>query len=420
MRKKNLLTLIGGVCLTLVLAAMPFMAACPAPTEEEGPTLPTEEEGPTLPEETIKIGVCSSYSGFAASWGPEYHHVFLYAAEDVNAEGGLLVDGKRYKVEILHTDTKSDIPTGVTGAEKLIYRDQVQFISMPGMIDEAITPMCTKEKVIMVSSSYMREIFKAGNPYNFKVLNMSDDFAPEMVDYLLEYEPQIKTAVGVTPDTPFAELEMTTMSRYALEDHGVEWLDEVRYEPGTTDFMPVVTKLLAKNPDLVCLGILGSDHPPVIKAFRDSGFEGVILSIMATPTEMIMDAFETERESLDKFYAVTMGWWPLTPKGEELRSKLIADKVLFNESAEKHAMFPYIIFKAIQEAGTFKDPDKVAAAMEDIVIKDPYIPGEPEWVFGGEESYGQKHAILAPMGFTFVDLDKWEPITIEMLTPIVP
>lgn len=38
MRKNKLLTLIGSFCLILVLAALPFMAACPAPAEEEGPT----------------------------------------------------------------------------------------------------------------------------------------------------------------------------------------------------------------------------------------------------------------------------------------------------------------------------------------------------------------------------------------------
>lgn len=38
MKGKKLLTLIGSVCLILVLAAMPFLAACPAPAEEE-PTI---------------------------------------------------------------------------------------------------------------------------------------------------------------------------------------------------------------------------------------------------------------------------------------------------------------------------------------------------------------------------------------------
>lgn len=51
MRRGKLLTLIGSVCLILVLAAMPFMAACPAPppAEEEVPPPAEEEEAPPAP-----------------------------------------------------------------------------------------------------------------------------------------------------------------------------------------------------------------------------------------------------------------------------------------------------------------------------------------------------------------------------------
>jgi len=420
MRNRKLLTLISSICLTLVLAVLPFVTACPAPTEEEGPTLPTEEEGPTLPEETIKYGVCSSLSGFAATWGVPYKVAFELAAEEVNAEGGLLVAGKRYKVEMIHSDTKSDIPTGVAGAEKLIYRDKVRFLSTPGMIDEAITPMCEEEKVIMVDSSYMREIFKVGHPYNFKVLNMPDDFGASLYGYILKYEPQIKTAVGVTPDTPFAELEMTTMSRYPLEELGVEWLDEVRYAVGTTDFMPVVTKLLAKNPDAVVLGVVGGDGPGIIRALRELGFKEVIIGMQALGAEDLMRAFDAEREYLAKFYNTMWAWWPLTPAGERLKERLAAEGVEWNEMTTKYDIFPRLVFKAIQDAGTFKDPDKVAAALENIRFKDPYFPGEPEWYFSGEESYGQKHAAVHPMSLGIIDIDKWEPVSIELITPVVP
>ena len=43
MRRKKLVTLIGSICLVLVLAALTFIAACPAPSDEE-PIEPTDEE----------------------------------------------------------------------------------------------------------------------------------------------------------------------------------------------------------------------------------------------------------------------------------------------------------------------------------------------------------------------------------------
>ena len=42
MRNKRLITLLGSICLVLVLAALPFMAACPAPPAEEEEAPPIE------------------------------------------------------------------------------------------------------------------------------------------------------------------------------------------------------------------------------------------------------------------------------------------------------------------------------------------------------------------------------------------
>ena len=55
MRRKKLLTLIGSVCLALILAALPFMAACPAPEEDgDGNLIP-----PDQPTEVIELKFAS-------------------------------------------------------------------------------------------------------------------------------------------------------------------------------------------------------------------------------------------------------------------------------------------------------------------------------------------------------------------------
>lgn len=51
MRREKVLTLIGSLCLILVLAVLPFVTACSAPTEEPTtPTEPTEPEEPPAPD----------------------------------------------------------------------------------------------------------------------------------------------------------------------------------------------------------------------------------------------------------------------------------------------------------------------------------------------------------------------------------
>lgn len=65
MKKRGLLTLLGSICLILILAALPFMAACPAPPEEEVLPPPEEEETPP-PHEPYEIEASTIPAGFAS------------------------------------------------------------------------------------------------------------------------------------------------------------------------------------------------------------------------------------------------------------------------------------------------------------------------------------------------------------------
>ncbi|GAI65441.1 unnamed protein product [marine sediment metagenome] len=55
MRRKKLVTLLGSACLILVLASLPFMAACPA----EEPISPTDGDGDEEPAEVIELKVAN-------------------------------------------------------------------------------------------------------------------------------------------------------------------------------------------------------------------------------------------------------------------------------------------------------------------------------------------------------------------------
>jgi len=54
------------------------------------------------------------------------------------------------------------------------------------------------------------------------------------------------------------------------------------------------------------------------------------------------------------------------------------------------------LFKAIQDAGTFSDPDKVAWALENVRFPYPYYPNNPEVFFAGRETYGARKQLAVP------------------------
>lgn len=115
MRKSKLLTLIGSICLILVLAALLFMTACPAPpAEEEGVPPPAEEE--EAPPETYTL----KYSGWLPpgsemEMGPEWW------AEEVEKRTNGRVTVEMYPAESLgkYPDFPEMVKGGVCDAALL-------------------------------------------------------------------------------------------------------------------------------------------------------------------------------------------------------------------------------------------------------------------------------------------------------------
>jgi branched-chain amino acid transport system substrate-binding protein len=162
MRKSKLLTLIGSICLVLVLAALSFMAACakPAPTPTPTPT-PT----PEIPKE-ILLGDVVSYTGAFAAWGQQVAFGEKAALEDINNMGGVYVEeyGTRIPIRWVTLDSESDMLKVATLAEDLILRENVDFLGAhmeyPPM-RQGIAMMAEKYKVAAVIGAGLYEAFQS-------------------------------------------------------------------------------------------------------------------------------------------------------------------------------------------------------------------------------------------------------------------
>ena len=83
-------------------------------------------------EETINIGFLAALSGPDAGWGlPGItgNQIFI---DRVNAEGGLLVGGKRYKLKMYAFDDEATGSKALQGAKQLVLEHDVKFISAIG------------------------------------------------------------------------------------------------------------------------------------------------------------------------------------------------------------------------------------------------------------------------------------------------
>ncbi|MBW1683402.1 MAG: ABC transporter substrate-binding protein [Deltaproteobacteria bacterium] len=77
---------------------------------------------------TIKIAIVASFSGPAAIVGEIYFISVQWAAHDINKRGGILVDGKRKKIQVIRADTQSKPAVAKKVCERMILKEHVNVL----------------------------------------------------------------------------------------------------------------------------------------------------------------------------------------------------------------------------------------------------------------------------------------------------
>jgi len=120
------------------------------------------------------------------------------------------------------------------------------------------------------------------------------------VEWLAETRPELKTAVICAQDDA---LGLPSIATYlaAFEAAGIEMQDEpLLFDPATTDFAPVVTRLISKSPDIVCLDTCYSDYVhPICEQLFQQGYKGQIISCTADFYDQIIA--KTSKEFMEGF-----------------------------------------------------------------------------------------------------------------------
>ncbi|MDE0378560.1 MAG: ABC transporter substrate-binding protein, partial [Rhodospirillales bacterium] len=169
----------------------------------------------------------------------------------VNAGGGIKIGDDNYMVEIVSYDNEYLADKSLIGAKKLVLEDDVKLVLMLGGTDApAAVQFFTKQQ--MLSTTLLPSDLTPDTLYHLAPAEVHPLYNVTGVEWLAENRPELKTAAICAQDD---ELGWPSVATYlaAFEAAGIDVVYNKYFDIATTDFAPVVTAMLAENPDIVCL-----------------------------------------------------------------------------------------------------------------------------------------------------------------------
>ncbi len=105
--------------------------------------------------EYIVLGAAISLTGKYSSNGVHTQNGYNLAVDRINKMGGVEVQGKKYKFEIIYYDDESNPKRAAQLAERLINQDGVKYMLGPysSGLTKAIAPVTEKYKIPMVEAN---------------------------------------------------------------------------------------------------------------------------------------------------------------------------------------------------------------------------------------------------------------------------
>jgi len=212
---------------------------------------------PALAQETLTIGFTASQTGKLNNDSTAQLRGFELWRDDVNAAGGIKAGGKTYKIKFVSYDDESQGTRVQQLYTRLITQDKAQFLFSPyssGLVATAAIISEQYGKVMLCIGGAEEKTYKLGNKYLFQLYTGAGQYLAGALDLLKQKNPKAKIAF-VYEDDPFSKAVAQATRELAKKDGFTVALEE-SYSSGTTDFGPIINKVVSSGAD----ALLGGGH----------------------------------------------------------------------------------------------------------------------------------------------------------------
>ena len=257
--------------LGLAVALALGLAAC---GQKEEPKK-AEAAAPVAPAGmTVTIAHAGPLTGSIAHLGKDDENGVALAVAQAN-DAKITIDGKPVTFKMVSEDDQADPKTGTTVAQKLV---DAKVAAVIGHLNSGVTipasEIYNKAGIPVISGSATNPtLTERGLKTVFRTVGRDDQQGPAIASYIA-HELKGKKVAIIDDKTAYGEGLANEVEK-ALKGAKVNVVSRERTTDKETDFKAILTKIKAKNPDVVFHGGMDATGGPMLKQARELGIKAV-------------------------------------------------------------------------------------------------------------------------------------------------
>jgi branched-chain amino acid transport system substrate-binding protein len=296
--------------LALVLVAVAPLVGCAKKSAPEGdgngntgtpPASTTEPTAaPPVDSDTILLGEVGSLTGSEATFGLSTKNGIQMALDEVNAAGGVTIEGKAKKLAVRVYDDQGKPEEAANAVTRLISQDKVVAIlgEVASSNSLAMAPKAQAAKVPMVSPSSTNPKVTEVGDFIFRVCFI-DPFQGTVMAKFVTENLKLKGVAILKDNKSDYSLGLTQFFTETFTKLGGTIVGEEAYSKGDTDFRGQLTALKGKKPEAIYVPGYYTDVGVIARQARELGLNVPLLGGDGWESEKL---FELGGSAIDGSY----------------------------------------------------------------------------------------------------------------------
>ena len=245
--------------------------------------------------DTIRVAIVWPHSGPGALNGQMAWMCATFVAYDLNARGGILVDGKKKKIALFKADSQSRPDSAKKICERMVLQEKVNVLigTSGSNIMKIINEVASKYKVIALNiGSLADDLQDATNfsRYAFMTSDSTEAVGRGVAYYYGQIRKKEKKFYILCQDYSFGR-ELAAGFKKGLKEYypEAEIVGEDYHKLFLTDFAPYLTKIKASGAEVIYTGDWHPDAGNLLKQSRQMGINIPFANVFMDEPNMLAE-----------------------------------------------------------------------------------------------------------------------------------